>query len=260
MDRRNIRLEMSYDGTDFCGWQAQLKERTVQGVLETALFTMHKHIVKVTAAGRTDAGVHATGQVVNFFSDLHSIAGWQFRDALNYYLPPDVRVLASCIEKDDFHARFSAQKRTYCYFLYFGDVHLPVIDRYAVRYRKKPDIRLLNRYASVLIGEHDFTTFAGAGDKSKSKKRIVYSSCFYMQGGFLVYKIQADSFLYRMVRSIVGTMLDFERMGKTGEEFAPVVQARDRSCAGPTAPARGLFLDKVFYGEEDTYSKILESR
>jgi tRNA pseudouridine38-40 synthase len=260
MNRRNIRLELSYDGTGFCGWQKQAEERTVQGILEKALFTMHKHPVTVTAAGRTDTGVHATGQVVNFFTDLHSIAGQQFRDALNYYLPPDVRVLKSVISEDNFHARFSARKRTYCYYLYFGDVSLPHKDRHAVRFRNRPDIRLLNRCASVLIGEHDFTTFAGAGDKSKSKKRIVYSSCFYIQGEMLVYKIQADSFLYRMVRSIVGTLLEIDRTGKTEKEFALAVKAMDRSCAGPTAPARGLFLDKVIYGKEDTYSTILESR
>lgn len=251
---------MSYDGTDFCGWQVQSKGRTVQGVLEQALFTMHKYPVKVTAAGRTDTGVHAAGQVVNFFTDLDSINGRRFCDALNYYLPPDVRVLKSEQVGDDFNARFSALRRTYCYFLYSGNVTLPYIDRYAVRYRNDLDIRLLNRYASILIGEHDFTTFAGAGDKSRSKRRIVYSSCFYMKGDLLVYKIQADSFLYRMVRSIVGTMLDLGRIEKTEEEFAGVVRAMDRSCAGPTAPARGLFLDKVFYGEKDTYSEIMESR
>ena len=249
MGNRNIRLEISYDGTDFYGWQIQSDERTVQGELQKALKKMHRKQVIVTAAGRTDTGVHATGQVANFFSDIDSIPDWQFRDALNYYLPRDVRVLKSKLEKDDYNARFSAKARIYCYFLYFGPVNLPYVDRYAVRCRKKPEITLLNRYASLLIGEHDFTTFAGAGDMSKSKKRIVYSSCFYIQGDFLVYKIIADSFLYRMVRSVLGTLLEFEKCKKTCEEFIGIVGAMDRSCAGPTAPARGLFLDKVIYSD-----------
>jgi len=249
MCNRNIRLDLSYDGTDFSGWQIQSKGRTVQGVLEAALLAMHKHPVKTTAAGRTDAGVHAKGQVLNFFSDLRTIGDEKYRDALNYYLPHDVRVLRSCSVADDFSARFSARKRVYKYFLYFGSVDLPCIHRYAVRYRKKPDIMLLNSYASILIGEHDFTTFAASGEMSKSKKRIVYSSCFYMRGEFLIYQICADSFLYKMVRSIVGTLIEAEREQKTATEFCSILNAENRSYAGTTAPARGLFLDKVEYDE-----------
>jgi len=247
MENRNIKLIISYDGTGFSGWQVQADQRTVQGEIEKALAKMHKHPVSLTGAGRTDAGVHATGQVGNFFTDLNSIDHQQFRDAINYYLPQDVRVLESSIVNKQFSARFSARMRIYRYFFYFGPVNLPHLNRYAVRRREKPDIKLLNQYTSVLIGDHDFTTFAAAGDMSSSKKRIVYSASFYPRGNFLVFMIKADSFLYKMVRSLVGTFLDCVKKGIPREEFAGIVLARDRSKAGCTAPARGLFLDKVIY-------------
>ncbi|MBN2441682.1 MAG: tRNA pseudouridine(38-40) synthase TruA [Spirochaetales bacterium] len=251
MSKRNIRLTISYDGTDFCGWQTQADQRTVQGELQNALFTMHKHPVTITGAGRTDTGVHANGQVANFFTDIDSIPDRQFRDAINYYLPQDVRVLESSLADDDFSARFSARKRMYRYFHYFSEVNLPHMNKYAVRLREKPDIRLLNEYASYLIGEHDFAAFAAAGDQSNSKTRIVYSSCFYMHNDFLVYKIMADSFLYRMVRSIVGTLLECEKKRKSGDEFAFILYSGDRKAVGCTAPARGLFLEKVLYDGND---------
>ena len=250
--KKNVCLILAYDGTDFAGWQIQEESRTVQGVLEEVLSTMHKHPVPVTAAGRTDAGVHATGQVVNFYTELKSIKAVKFRDAINYYLPDDVKVLESYKVDDDFHARFSARVRIYRYYYYFGEVYFPHYHRFAVLRRRRPNLQKINRMASVLIGEHDFTTFAGSADKSRSKKRIIYSSCFYPSGDFLVYKIAADSFLYRMVRSIAGTILDLNEKGWCEEKLKEILLAKKRSLAGTTAPARGLFLDKVLYdGEEN---------
>jgi tRNA pseudouridine38-40 synthase len=251
---RNIQATLCYDGTNFLGWQIQKEGRTVQGVVEDACERIHKHPVHVIAAGRTDSGVHATGQVINFNSDIDSIEGPRFRDAVNSVLPPDVKIIRSRVVEDNFHARYSARARIYRYFLYFSPVVLPHYHRYAVRKRKRPNLNQINKMASFLIGEHDFTSFAAAADSNKSKKRIVFSSCFYPQGDFLVYKIAADSFLYRMVRNIVGTILECEENAMPVEIIQEILHAKQRGRAGQTIAARGLFLDKVLYdGKNENY-------
>ena len=250
MAERNIKLVLAYDGTDFCGWQIQKEQRTVQGELTRALEQMHKHPVTVTAAGRTDTGVHARGQVVNFLTDLDSIPGSRFRDAVNFYLPADISVLASREAPPEFNARFSARRRVYRYYTVISPVHLPHVCRYAARRRSYPDLRRLNRMAALLRGEQNFATFAAAGDSSRSKYRNVYSAQFYMEGRQLVFKIAADAFLYRMVRSLVGTILELHDNGRDRREFQSILEAGERKQAGTTAPARGLFLEKVYYGDE----------
>ena len=246
---RNIKLVLGYDGTDFCGWQIQRQERTVQGVLEEALLTIHGHPVRTQAAGRTDTGVHATGQVVTFTTSNTTIGDSQFREALNFYLPHDVKVFQSCRVPEGFSARFSARARVYRYFLYSGPVNVPHYSRYAVRVQRTPNLARLNRYASFLTGEKDFTTFSASGDMSKSKVRIIRAASFYIQGDHIVFMIAADSFLYRMVRSIVGTILYCDENEMEPRAFQDIILARKRMRAGPTAPARGLFLDKVVYDE-----------
>jgi tRNA pseudouridine38-40 synthase len=252
MSERNIRLVLAYDGTDFAGWQKQREGRTVQSVLEVGLERMHGHAVRVVAAGRTDAGVHARGQVANFFSDIDSIPGRRFRDAINSYIPRDVRVISSTVADERFHARYHALARTYTYNIYCGSVPFPHSGRYSLHVRRHLDLETLNRFVSIVSGEHDFSTFAGSRDINDSKVRIVYSSSFYPAGDFLVYRISADSFLYRMVRSIVGTILDHIANGKNEAEFGEALSSRSRKNAGPTAPAKGLFLDRVSYaGDRD---------
>jgi tRNA pseudouridine38-40 synthase len=247
MSRRNIRITVAYDGTNFWGWQIQKTGRTVQGVLEQALQRIHGHEVRVNAAGRTDSGVHATAQVVNFYSDLDSIPEQQFKDALNSYLPHDVRVLKSINANADFHARFSALSRLYRYYIYLAPVGLPHIRRYCWRVTVKPDIQRVNSLAAAIIGEHDFSSFCATGDTSKSRIKKVFTSCFYWKGLFLVYEIIATSFLRKMVRNIVGTLIEFEKNEQSKEALIELVEKKDRNMAGQTAPARGLFLEKVDY-------------
>ena len=247
MSSRNIRLTLAYDGTDFSGWQIQKNQRTVQGEVQRALSRMHGHTVKCTAAGRTDAGVHATGQVVNFPSDIESIAPERFRDAVNSHLPHDIRAMESGVEAEGFSARKAARWRLYRYYLLPAAVGYPHLRRYCYRIRRRLDVARLDRLAQVLIGEHDFTTFAAAGDANTSKKRRIMSSVCYARGEFVVYQIAADSFLWKMVRSIVGTLLELEEQGSSPEALSSILNGRDRSLAGQTAPARGLFLEKVGY-------------
>jgi tRNA pseudouridine38-40 synthase len=248
---RNLRLTLAYDGTDFWGWQVQRRGRTVQGVVEAALERMHGHAVRVTAAGRTDSGVHARGQVVNFRAARLSVPDQDFYRALNSYLPPDVRALDSCEVEDEFNSRKSARLRIYQYYTVFGGVGLPHLRRYCLWRRHRPDLTALNLLASAVTGEHDFTTFASADDDSPSKRRHVRVSCFFPEGPFLVYKIAADSFLRRMVRSIVGTLLEVEAHGGNESGIRELLSSPGRHRAGQTAPARGLFLHKVIYDGED---------
>jgi tRNA pseudouridine38-40 synthase len=244
---RNIRLTIAYDGTEFSGWQVQNNARTVQGDIEEALRRMHGHPVRIQGAGRTDSGVHASGQVGNFFSDLDSIEAPRWHIALNSYLPPDVRALSSIEAGEDFNAKNSALQRVYRYFIYTGSVGLPHLRLYCWKIRWRPDVRALNALASVFLGEHDFTTFATAGDASRSKVRRVDTACFFPEGPFICFKVAASSFVWKMVRSMLGTILEYEQKALAPAALADVLKARDRSQAGSSAPARGLFLERVVY-------------
>ncbi|MCR5724795.1 MAG: tRNA pseudouridine(38-40) synthase TruA [Treponema sp.] len=250
---RNILLTLSYDGTDFCGWQRQDKAdggkpvRTVQAAIEAALEKLHKRPVALAGSGRTDSGVHASSQAANFFSPIDSIPVDRYPLALNAFLPPDVRIHTAREVPEDFSARFSATSRTYRYFLYPGDAPLASDMRYVWALRRQVDVGVLNDMASVLHGEIDCATFAAAGDASLSTKRYIEHACFFPQGDKVVFEICANAFLWKMVRSLTGTLVSFEKEGKGKKEFAEALFACDRSKAGPTAPPQGLFLWNVSF-------------
>jgi tRNA pseudouridine38-40 synthase len=248
---RNIRVTLAYDGSEFSGWQVQKNARTVQGEIEQALHRMHEHPVRIQGAGRTDSGVHASGQVGNFFTDLDSIEPGRWHLALNSYLPPDVRALESREMESSFNAKTHARQRVYRYYLYSGGVGLPHLRRYCWKIRGQRDMRRLNDLASVFLGEHEFTTFAAAGDLSRSKVRRVDAACFFPEGPFLCFRIAASSFVWKMVRSVLGTILEYEQNGLPASDLARALAARDRSRAGMSAPARGLFLEKVVYDGDE---------
>ncbi len=250
---RNIKVVVAYDGSDFSGWQVQRNQRTVQGVIEKGLARMHNHPVKVIGAGRTDSGVHAIGQVANFITDIESIPAQRYKDALNSYLPHDVRIRESYEVPMDFDSRRWAKARVYKYYIYSGDVGFPHLRNYCIKVRRRPNLSVLNDMASLLIGERDFTSLSSVGDENEKKIRYVYSAAFYPEGEFIVFKIVANAFLWKMVRTIVGTILEFEEAGKRAEDFGKIIEAKDRSLAGATAPARGLFLERVIYDEKGIY-------
>lgn len=244
---RNIRLDIAYDGTNYCGWQIQPKHITVQGIIEKALSKIHKKDMEIIGSGRTDSGVHADMQVVNFYTDIDSILAESFRSALNSLLPKDIRVLKSYEVEKDFHSRYKAYRRTYKYYIKLGEVGHPRYRDFCYLVRKPLDLKLLNDLARELIGEHDFTTFAAAGDQAPTKIRTIYSANFYSEGEFIVFKICGNAFLQRMVRSITGTLLDLAWKKETPETMRSILTSKDRSRAGTTAPARGLFLNLVEY-------------
>ncbi|MDR0551198.1 MAG: tRNA pseudouridine(38-40) synthase TruA [Spirochaetaceae bacterium] len=250
--RRNIKLTIAYDGTDFSGWQTQAGTRTVQGELERALAVIHKHPVPLAGAGRTDAGVHAAGQAANFYTDIASIPAERFVPALNGLLPSDVRVLSACQAPPEFHARFDALMRRYRYFLLCGRIALPHENRFALNLRHIPDIRLLSAYCRLLRGEIDCSLFASPADAvftrgSGSRSRFIEHCGFSVQGEHLVFDISANAFFWKMVRSITGTLLYYEERRLPPSEFAAILKKGIHAEAGPTAPARGLFLWRVDY-------------
>lgn len=252
---RNILLTISYDGTDFCGWQRQDKAdkgkpvRTVQGEIEKALEKIHKNHVNLTGSGRTDSGVHAFAQAANFFSSVDSIPEEKFTVALNSLLPSDIRIMSSKEVPEDFSARFSATSRTYRYFFHTGNP-LASEMRFVWPIYRKPNLDVLNKMASFLKGEVDCASFAAAGDKSLSTCRYIDGARFYFDEKnpeILVFEITANAFLWKMVRTLAGSFLFFEKSGKSPEYFKEVLDAKDRSKAGPTAPANGLFLYKISF-------------
>jgi tRNA pseudouridine38-40 synthase len=255
--RRNIRLLIAYDGTGFSGWQRQGSRgnagpgsggaSTVQGVIEAALERLHKKPVALTGSGRTDAGVHATGQVANFYTDIRGMEAHRFVPALNSILPPEVRILEGRETREDFHARFDAKSRTYQYRFIAGRPPFPHETRYALSVWRHPRVSLLNDYARLLRGETDCSIFASPRDPSKSRSRCITQAWFFTQGDTLVFEISANAFLWKMVRSIAGTLLYCEEQGLPPEEVAGLIRSGDRSRAGPTLPPQGLFLRQVDY-------------
>ncbi len=254
---RNILLIVSYDGTNFCGWQKQTKNeketfRTVQGELEKALFKLHKHKIETNGSGRTDSGVHAIGQAVNFFTDIESIEAKNFVPALNSILPKDIRIMSAREVEQNFHARFDAKFRSYRYYIRCSDTIFAHQQPYCWHIRRTPDIKNLNEMAACLSGEMDCTVFSAAGDQSLSKSRFIKKAEFFVEDDCLIFEICANAFLWRMVRSITGTLLDFDKKGFSKKEFQALIESKDRKAAGVTAPPQGLFLWAVDFPEDLT--------
>ena len=243
--QRNVRLILSYDGSDFCGWQSQPSRRSAAGVLLDALERLHRHPVRLVSAGRTDAGVHAHGQVVNFMSDHPTIPSTKFREAVNGFLPSDIRVLKSEVVDSSFNARRDAVRRIYSYFLIKAAVVPPYWRNYCHNYRSPLMVADLNRCAAPLVGRHDFSAFAAVRHAGTSAVRTVYSASFFFRTPFVVFRISANGFLWKMVRTIVGTITGLPAC--TPRDIAALLQTPIRTARCVTAPAAGLFLERVVY-------------
>lgn len=247
--RRNIKIVISYDGTDYAGWQVQSNDPSIQGAIETALSDLHGVPVSLTGAGRTDSGVHASGQVGNFNTDKDNIPGEKFRDALNARLPGDIRILSSIEVPEFFHSRRDAVERQYEYRMFDGGICPAHMKRFTWQLRRLPPLKDLNEIASVICGTHDFSTFSAAGDVSRSKIRRINHAVFISDGPVTLFRINGNAFLWRMVRSLLGTMIDLGIRGGGAEGMRGILESRNRLNAGPTAKAHGLFLTKVKYGQ-----------
>lgn len=275
---QNWRLTLAYDGTDFRGWQVQPGEPTIQGELQSALGRVTGEIPLPQGSGRTDAGVHALAQVASFALNAPIPADNLLR-ALNRTLPASIRVIEARHAGASFHARHSAIAKTYEYRIFRGAVCPPFLARYVYHWTLPLDAEAVMRSARIFEGEHDFRSFAasdpdvahreGAEAESTARggaapgpalmapgstRRTIYSSRWEHReteaGEILVYCVRGNGFLHHMVRNLVGTMLDVGRGFPGSEEIEEILAARRRAAAGPTAPARGLFLHSVEYPAE----------
>jgi len=239
-----LKLQVEYDGTDFKGWQVQPDQRTVQGELEDRLETLFGQAIRVTAAGRTDTGVHALGQVVSF-SAPRPMPTDDLCHSLNEMLPPDVAVGEIQEVDEDFNARFSATAREYYYDIHFG--HRAIGRQYAWRRHAPLNVPALKAAAQGVLGNHDFTSFCVAAQERESRVCDVTICEWAERPNGLRMTIRANRFVRAMVRSLVGTFVDVGRGFTDPADICRILDARDRSAAGPTAPPHGLFLARVDY-------------
>jgi tRNA pseudouridine38-40 synthase len=243
---RNLRLTLSYDGSDFSGWQTQPGFRTVQETLEQAVGKLTGEKVRANASGRTDAGVHAVGQVVNFYSETRHGPD-VLRRALNAHLPPDVVVRSADEVPQAFDANHDARRKLYRYVIHDGEVHDPFLRRYCFHTRRRLDAVAMRRAAEALKGRHDFHSFETEWPNRMSSVRTITHLALSRAGDWLWLDVEADGFLYNMVRAIAGTLINVGRGYWPETQVADILRAEDRRLAGPTAPPQGLFLMRVTY-------------
>lgn len=241
---RRLKCIIQYDGTNYSGYQVQPNGLTIQEVLEKTLERMHKHPVKVIGSGRTDARVHAQGQVIHFDTEL-SIAPENMVRALNTLLPGDIRV-RSCEEAaPDFQARYDVSGKEYRYFVRRSEDAFR--RNYAVAVPYKLDIGRIREALRHVVGTHDFSSFCVAKTETDNRVRTIHEAELIEQGDELVFRFRGSGFLYNQVRILVGTMLDIGRGRFSPDDVPLMLAAKDRSAAGVTAPPHGLYLWEVFY-------------
>jgi tRNA pseudouridine38-40 synthase len=244
---RNIKLLIEYDGTNYHGWQVQPNGLTVQEVIEKKIKIMTRQRVRLCASGRTDAGVHALGQVASFKTSS-SIPEEGFLRGLNCLLPPDIIIKAVEEVDIEFHAQFWTRRKTYCYRVLNRELPSAIHRNYSWHIPTPLNVQAMQQASRWLIGKQDFSSFQAADPDSPEPVREVFQAEWSVDGqSFLFFNIEADGFLKHMVRNIVGTLVEVGKGKISGEKFARILQARDRRQAGITAPPQGLFLSEVKY-------------
>jgi tRNA pseudouridine38-40 synthase len=246
---RNIRLTIEYDGTDFSGWQKQSTRPSVQGELQRSIHAVIHEQVKLIGAGRTDAGVHALGQVANFMTAA-SLPVHRFPAALNAHLPETIRVLDAAEVAADFHARYSARRRTYRYVILNRPAPSAILRRHAWHVPAQLDVDAMRRAAGALIGRRAFTAFRGVGSGERTTVCDLRVAEVVRKDDMVILTFEADRFLRHMVRLITGTLAGVGQGKMAAEEVARILAAEDNRRAGQRAPAHGLFLVRVDYGSE----------
>ena len=248
---RRIRTIISYDGTDYVGWQVQPNGVSVQELLEKALFELTGEQIRIEGSGRTDSGVHARAQVAHFDTNARMSAD-KFAIAMNTHLPADIRVLYSEECDPTFHARFSAKRKQYAYTVQLG-THADVFTRTtSLHLHYMPDIAAMQIAAEAVLGTHDFHAFMCSGRQMENTVRTITRSEWIQNGKYLTYYVEGNGFLYNMVRILVGTMLEIGSGKRPAIDMQHAIESGRRSSAGATAPAHVLCLMRVTYPDFDT--------
>lgn len=244
---QRVKCIIAYDGTHFEGYQVQPQKRTVQGEIEKVLTRMHKgQKVHVFASGRTDAHVHALGQVIHFDTSIQ-MTPERWKIALNTMLPDDIAVVASELVDFDFHARFSAKGKEYHYYISLKKDRDPFTRNYYYHYPYPLNLDAMERAAQYFIGTYDFTSFCSAKTTVEDRVRTIEKLKLVRDEEKLFVQIKGNGFLYNMVRIIVGTLLEVGAGKRNPEDILQIINAKDRTKAGKTAPGHGLYLYKVYY-------------
>ena len=244
-------MKIAYDGTEYAGWQRQKNALSVQEALENAIETALGVNVRVTASGRTDAGVHAAGQVCHFDSDTLTVPPEKMPDCLNRFLPFDIRIVDGWGADVNFDSNRSAKRKTYCYSLYVSKREMPIKERFAVRVDDAPSLDALQGVAKLFEGEHDFKAFCASGSAVKTTVRTVYEVKVEESESFgsrdIKICVTGNGFLYNMVRTMTGELLDLASGKRTVESLHKAYETGERGLLGKTMPAKGLLLLKVNY-------------
>lgn len=244
---RSYLLCISFDGTDFCGYQVQDNGRTVGGEMLAALKKVFGGVSNMSGCSRTDSGVHALNYFISFKVESDMLPETAVK-ALNAKLPHDIAVISCKFVADDFHARYSVVSKEYEYLIYNLPERSPFYGKYALHWKYPIDATLLGRAALGFMGTHDFTSFMASGSKITDTVRTIYKAEVISSGdGFIRFDISADGFLYNMVRIIVGTLLEVQQGRLSPEDIERIIEAKDRGKAGFTAPPQGLYLKEVVY-------------
>jgi len=244
---KNFKIIIEYDGTSYHGWQRQKNDRTIQEEIEKTLLTMTGKKTVLTASGRTDAGVHAFGQVANFTCDT-DLSPQAFQNGLNSLTPDDIVITSCDLADEKFHSRFNAKSKIYNYRILNRNLPAAINRQYAWFIRKTLDLVSMRRAAGHIIGSHDFKAFEGTGSpRSHTTRCVIKADIVEQENGLMVFEIEADGFLRFMVRNIVGTLVDVGLGKITSDDFKEILFSKDRSMAGATAPPNGLFLMQVKY-------------
>ena len=244
---KNIKMVIAYDGGNYKGWQLQKTGATIQGVIEAALGQILNRQTRVIGSGRTDAGVHALNQVAHFFTES-TLELISLHRGLNSLLPPDIVIKEMTEAQPDFHARYSARSRVYQYLIWNNRLRSPFYRRFSWQVHDHLDSDAMRQASGCLMGWHDFASFQGAGSICRSSEReIMRCTVRGRAGRWIIFTVEANSFLRHMVRNIVGTLIEVGKESMTLDEFRAILDARDRSRAGITAPPQGLFLKEVRY-------------
>ena len=242
-----IKLTICYDGTNYCGWQMQKNGISIQQTLIDAIYSLTNQRVKLTGSGRTDAGVHALGQVADFSVQNSTIPPENFAKALNTILPSDIKVMESQLVSDDFNSIKSAKKKTYAYSFYLSEVENPLKERYATRLSCKPDYALMQKGLDLLVGEHDFKRFNASKSGAKTTVRTIYSAQLVQTPIGFDIEVCGNGFLYNMVRIIAGLIVALGQNKISLKDVEQMVLGAERKSAVKTMPAKALCLKNVEY-------------